>query len=364
MLDDMTATYGAFGSGGNGPGLLASDENPIFVPGEVFYEGKEWYKVGLRFKGNSSLQSSWRAGILKLSFKLDFDEFEDDYPQIKNQRFYGFKKLSFKNNYDDKSMLREKVATDIFRNADLVDSHTAFYTVYVNHRQGPKYFGLYILVEEVEDTVLDMQFSDDNGNLYKLDGDAASFAKGSFNADQFVKKNNEDEADFTDVQSLLTILYDDTRTIDAASWRTNLEKVFDTDVFLKYLAVNTVVQNWDIYGRMTHNYFLYNDSDTGKLTWIPWDNNEALQDGKQGGSLALDFSDLNTTQWPLIGYLYQDIVYKEKYDSYVKEVIEGAFNENTIQYLHILRFINKVLCNFRSFWLYFFKKQFRFSKQV
>lgn len=50
----MTATYGAFGSGGNGPGLLASDENPIFVPGEVFYEGKEWYKVGLRFKGNSS----------------------------------------------------------------------------------------------------------------------------------------------------------------------------------------------------------------------------------------------------------------------------------------------------------------------
>ena len=151
-------------------------------------------------------------------------------------------------------------------------------------------------------------------------------------------------------------MHDDTRTIDAASWKTNLEKVFDTDVFLKYLAVNTVVQNWDIYGRMTHNYFLYNDSDTGKLTWIPWDNNEALQDGKQGGSLALDFSDLNTTQWPLIGYLYQDIVYKEKYDSYVKEVIEGAFNENTIQYLHILRFINKVLCNFRSFWLYFFKK--------
>ena len=205
------------------------------------------------------------------------------------------------------------------------------------------------MVEEVEDTVLDMQFSDDNGNLYKLDGDAASFAKGSFNADEFVKKNNEDEADFTDVQSLLTILHDDTRTIDAASWRTNLEKVFDTDVFLKYLAVNTVVQNWDTYGRMTHNYFLYNDSDTGKLTWIPWDNNEALQDGKQGGSLALDFSDLNTTQWPLIGYLYQDIVYKEKYDSYVKEVIEGAFNENTIQYLHILRFINRVLCNFRNF---------------
>jgi hypothetical protein len=334
MLDDMTATYGAFGAGGNGPGLVDTDENPIFVPGEVFYEGKEWYRVGLRFKGNSSLQSSWKSGNLKLSFKLDFDEFEDDYPQIKNQRFYGFKKLSLKNNYQDKSMMREKVATDVFRNAGLVASHTAFYTVYVDHGDGPQYFGVYTLVEEVDDTVLDTQFSDDDGNLYKPDGTAASFADGSFNEEEYVKKTNEDEADFTDVSNLLSILHDGSRTSDAATWRENLDAVIDTDIFLKYLAVNTVIQNWDTYGRMTHNYFLYNDSDTSKLTWIPWDNNEALQTGKMGGSHALNFSGLNTSDWPLIGYLYQDDVYKAKYDTYVKEVIDGAFNETTIQSLY------------------------------
>ena len=335
MLDDMTSTYGTFGSGGGpGGGLVNSDENPIFVPGEVFYQGKQWYKVGLRFKGNSSLQSSWRNGILKLSFKLDFDEYEDDYPQIKNQRFHGFKKLSLKNNYDDKSMLREKVATDVFRNAGLVASHTAFYTLYVDHGDGPQYFGLYTLVEEVDDTVLDTQFSDDDGNLYKPDGAAASFASGTFDEDEYVKKTNEDEADFTDVSNLLSIIHDGTRTTDAVTWRTNLDAVFDTDVFLKYLAVNTVVQNWDTYGRMTHNYFLYNDSDTNKLTWIPWDNNEALQDGKQGGSHTLNFSSLNTSEWPLIGYLYHDDVYKTKYDEYVKEVIDGTFNESTIQALY------------------------------
>ena len=335
MLDDMTATYGAFGSGGGqGDGLVESDENPIFVPGEVFYNDKQWYRVGIRFKGNSSLQSSWRNGILKLSFKLDFDEFEDDYPQIDNQRFYGFKKLSLKNNFDDTSMLREKVATDIFRNAGLVSSHAAFYSVYVDHGDGPQYFGLYTLVEEVDDTVLDEQFSDDDGNLYKPDGDAASFAAGTFDEDEYEKKTNEDEADFSDVQSLLTAINDDIRTTDAATWRTNLEAVFDTDVFLKYLAVNTVIQNWDTYGRMTHNYFLYNNPDTNKLTWIPWDNNEALQDGKREGSLALDFSDLDTSQWPLIGYMYQDDVYKAKYDTYLQEVVDGAFNTNTIQTLY------------------------------
>ncbi len=331
MLNDMTGLYGNFGSGGGPGGGNFAEEDPIFVPAEVFYNGREWYRVGVRFKGNSSLQSSWRNGILKLSFKLDFDEFEDDYPQIDNQRFYGFKKLSLKNNYDDKSMLREKVAGDVFRNAGLVGSHTAFYTLYVDHGDGPTYFGLYTLVEEVDDTVLDDQFSDDDGNLYKPDGDAATFAVGTYDEDEYVKKTNEDEADFSDVQSLLTILHDEARTTDPATWRTELEAVFDTDVFLKYLAVNTVIQNWDTYGRMTHNYFLYNNPDTEKLTWIPWDNNEALQTGKQGGSLPLNFSGLNASNWPLIGYLYQDAVYRAAYDDYVEEVIDGPFSVSNIQ---------------------------------
>ena len=337
MLDDMTNLYGEFGAGGPGgpgEGLAEIDENPVFVPSEVFYNGTEWYRVGLRFKGNSSLQSSWQSGILKLSFKLDFDEFEDDYPQIDNQRFYGFKKLSLKNNYNDKSMLREKVATDVFRNAGLVASHTAFYTVYVDHGDGPEYFGVYTMVEEVDDTVLDTQFSDDDGNLYKPDGDAASFALGTYNESEYVKKTNEDDGDFDDVANLLAIVNDGSRTSDPETWRTNLEAVLDTDVFLKYLAVNTVVQNWDTYGRMTHNYFLYNNPDTSKLTWIPWDNNEALEQGNMGGSLPLDFSGLNSAEWPLIGYLYQDAVYKTQYDAYVQDVVDNAFSVSTMQSLY------------------------------
>ncbi len=114
MMDDMTELYGTFG-GGFGPppgGGLGETEDPIFVPAEVFYNGTQWYRVGVRFKGNSSLRTSWESGILKLSFKLDFDEFEDDYPQIDNQRFYGFKKFSLKNNYDDRSLLRVRIPSD------------------------------------------------------------------------------------------------------------------------------------------------------------------------------------------------------------------------------------------------------------
>ena len=338
MLDDMTALYGEFGSsaqgppgGGPGGGLAESSEDPIFVPAEIFYKDIQWYKVGVRFKGNSSLQSSWGNGILKLSLKLDFDEFEDDYPQINNQRFYGFKKLSLKNNYEDKSLIREKVTSDIFKNTGLVVSHTAFYEVYIDKGSGAEYFGLYTLVEEVDDTLIDTQFSSNDGNLYKPEGTGASFMNGTFSEADFTKKTNEAAGDWSDIQKLFTILHDQSRLTSPEQWRSNLDSIFDTDVFLKYLAVNTVVQNWDTYGRMTHNYYLYNNPENGKLTWIPWDNNEALQEGKMGGSPYLNFSNLSFSSWPLIGYLYADDSYKSKYDDFVRETRTGVFNPPNIQ---------------------------------
>jgi hypothetical protein len=316
-----------------GQALIEDVDDPIFVPAEVFYNGKQWYRVGVRFKGNSSLQSSWGKGILKLPFKLDFDEFEDAYPQIDNQRFYGFKKFSLKNNYEDKSQLREKVASDVFANAGLAISHTAFYALYIDHGDGSEYFGLYTLVEEVDDTVIDTQFSSDNGNLYKPEDGSATFLE-PFSSDDFEKKTNEDDEDWSDIEALFATLHNESRLTDSASWRTNLESVFNVKVFLKYLAVNGIIQNWDSYGRMPHNYYLYNDTDTTTLTWIPWDHNETLQEGSMGGSLALDFSNLEADAWPLIEKLYADTTYKAQYDSYVAEVIGLAFDTTAMEALY------------------------------
>jgi len=83
-----------------------------------------------------------------------------------------------------------------------------------------------------------------------------------------------------------------------------------------------------------HNYYLYNDPDTGLLTWILWDNNEALQTGKRGGALTLDVSNLDADAWPLIGKIYGDEVYKARYDELLLEVISGAFETNSIQAIY------------------------------
>lgn len=324
MMADMTAIYGE--PGGRPQQGDFPDQNPVFVPANILYKDIAWTNVGVRFKGNSSLMSTWSSGNLKLSFKLDFDEFEDEFPEIDNQRFYGIKKLSLKNNFDDASLVRDKVMADVFADAGMAVSHTAFYAVYVDRGQGAEYFGLYTMVEEVDDSVIKTQYENNDGNLYKPDGTAAQLSEGSFDESELVKKTNEDDADFSDVQALLTALHASNRTSDPESWRSALEAVFDVDVFLQYMAINGIAQNWDTYGRMTHNYFMYQAPETSLLTWIPWDNNEALQDGKRGGSLPLDFANLDTATWPLIGFLYADPVYRAKYEVYLQQTIDGPFS--------------------------------------
>lgn len=306
------------------------DFTPVWVPGSLTFEDKEWYKVGIRYKGNSTLLNASRSNGDKYPFKLDFDEFEDEFPEIDNQRFYGFKQLNLSNNNSDGSFMREKIAADLFREFGIVAPRVAFYAVYLDRGNGSNFIGMYTLIEEVDDSVPDSQFPDDDGNLYKPDGDAASFAVGTYDESEFDLKTNEDEGDYSDVKALYDLLHSDTRTSDETQWKSELESIFNVDDYLKYLAVNNVIQNWDTYGKMTHNYFLYNDE--GKLTWIPWDNNEAFQDGKQGGAISLGMSEVSSS-WPIIRYIIDVDEYEATYKNYVTEFCEGAFETNKMNAL-------------------------------
>lgn len=311
------------------PGESLDFDDPMFVPCSFYFNDKEWYHVGIRYKGNSSLQSTYSSGIKKFSFKLDFDEFEDDYPAIKNQRFYGFKQLNLKNNYLDKSEMREKVGADLFRQFGLASPQTAFCAVYVDYGSGSKYYGLYTIVEEVDDSVIKTQFADGSGNLYKPDGDAASFASGTYDTSELELKTNEDSANYSDARALYDIINSSLRTSDVETWKDNLESVFNVDLFLKYLAANNVIQNWDTYGNMTHNYYLYNNPANNKLTWIPWDNNEAFQTGNRYSALSFSMSEVGSS-WPLIKYIIAQQEYEDVYEAYLQQFIDEIFTTSAM----------------------------------
>ncbi|AXE19734.1 spore coat protein CotH [Runella rosea] len=316
--------------GGNGAGGLdIIPGDPIYVATTMKFNGKVWNNVGLRLKGNSSLSSIWRAGIYKLPFRLKMDEYEDKYPEIDNQRFYGFKELSMSPAFSDNSLIREKVVADIFRMGGVAAARTAFYKVYLNFGDGLKYCGVYTMVEIIDDTMVKDQFGEGKGNIYKPESTFQTFVQS-----QFEKKNNETTADYSDVQAFVAALNSTDRTTNAAQWRNNLEKTFNVDNYLKFLAINNTIVNWDTYGAMAHNYYLYN-SPTNRLTWIPWDHNMSMTSTTGGGNaggaggggraaVSLAMTEVGTG-WPLIRYVAADPVYYAKYKQYVRTFADEVF---------------------------------------
>lgn len=338
MLDDMTEKFGRFGSPfGFGSNFdfssgewwnLGGDENPIYVPCNLVFREKTWYHVGIRFKGNASLRTTWQSGSYKLPLRFNFDKFEDEYPEIKNQRFYGFDKLSLASSATDDSLIREKVTNEIFRTAGVPVGRDNYCRVFIDYGEGKKYFGLYTLQEIPAKPMLKSIFTDDDGNLYKPDGNGASFR--IWEQDAFDKETNEDEADFGDVRELYDVLHSD-RT-DEAAFRAGLENIFDVDGFLHYLAINQVISNWDTYGNLPHNYYLYHDPGDDLIHWIPWDFNMSLTTIGVMPALSLELGPGEVNQrWPLIRYLLDIPDYHARYVFYVQKTIEEVFYPERMQ---------------------------------
>jgi spore coat protein H len=327
------------------PGWIdMTSENPVWVPATIEFSSLIWTNVGVRYKGNSSLRSGWNSGTLKLPIKLDFDEFEDDYPEIENQRFYGFKQLSFSNAFSDRTYMRDAIAADLLAEAGLVAAETAYYEIILDYGEGPVNLGLYVAIEVIDDTVVERFFGDDSGNIYEGDGPGASLAEGIAHQikNSFLKENNQQDADWSDIENLYTILHSEQRTSDPEVWRERLESIFDVGVFLEWLAISAIVQHWDTYGQMSHNFYLYHDPDTDLLNWISWDHNQVLASGGMGGpgglrapggvmrrSVSLGREDVGQN-WPLIRYLLDDPVYYARYIDYIEETINGTFNPETL----------------------------------
>ncbi len=264
-----------------------SSEKPMWVTATLEFDGNVWTNIGVRYKGNSSLRSAWDSQTHKLPFKLDFDQFEDEYPEIHNQRFYGFKQLSLANGFGDVTFMRDAITYDLLEDAGLVAAQTAFYEIHLDYGEGPVNLGLYTAIEVIDDTVIEGYFGDDKGNIYEGDGRGVSLAEGTFDLieSSFEKENNdgEDEADWSDIEALYEVLHDESRLEDPETWRANLEAVFDVDTFLRWLALSATIQHWDTYGAMTHNFYLYHDPETDQLVWISWDHNFVLGASAGGG---------------------------------------------------------------------------------
>lgn len=344
IRNNMKSLYGGDFGSKTGGGANTAGAEPDYVDVLMKFNGKAWKNTGFRLKGNSTLADAWRQGNYKLPFKLNFDKFEDTYAGVTNQHFFGFKELSFSSGFKDQSLMREKLAAELFRLGGIPAAQTAFCRVYIDFGTGAKYCGLYTAVEIPEDHLIKQQFGEEKGNIYKPESKLVTF-----NQSEFDKKNNETKADYSDVKAFIAALNSSIRTGNAVQWRSALEAVFHVDHYIKFLAINNAIVNWDGYGSMAHNYYLYNHS-IQKICWIPWDLNEALSGspgitgtvttnpgpgpgaggGKTGVSLSMNEVAVG---WPLIRYIADDEVYMGRYKICLKQFNDQVFTERAVNAL-------------------------------
>jgi spore coat protein H len=302
--------------------------DPVAVPVTVRYDGHVWNHVAMRFKGNSSLMAPWRTGVRKLGLRLDFDKFEGDHPEIKNQRFFGFSKLVFNPAYQDTALIREKLAADLLRESGLPAASTAFYRVFVRVGDTAVYWGLYTMLEDPADVLPRTRFADGSGNVYKPDGNGADFTH--LDKVGFEKKSNGKTGDYGDIERAIAALH--APRDNAARWRANLEATFDVEGFLRTLAFSRAIDHFDSYGTFAHNYYLYGDpSRDGRLAWISWDHNLTWSAGFFPFARVGVMMDEVGKQWPLVRFLLDDPTYRAKYRDALTAFLDGPYAKDTFE---------------------------------
>ncbi len=288
--------------------ILANPEDEIYHEAKVTIDGVEADGVGFRTKGNSSLKSVASSESDRFSFKVKLDEYVED------QTLLGLDEFVLNNMFSDASYMREYLSYKIMGEAGLDVPLSSFVEVSING----ELYGLYLMVEAIEDSYLNRAFGENEGNLYKQEVGSSLVYETDQTYKNSEQKNGDDESK-SDLANFIKILND-----MPDGEKGDIESVLNVDSALKYIAANTILENYDSYsGPLAQNYYLYNES--GKFNVIPWDFNMAFG-GFQGGALStIDIdepvSGPSLDKVPLIQNLLEVEDYKARYYEIIEDYL-------------------------------------------
>ncbi|GEM_PF-293718 len=229
---------------------------------KVEIDGTVLDSVGVRLRGKSSFR---HASEFKKPFKIDLNEF------VKGQNYDGMKKFNLHNGACDPSQLRDFIAYDVMRTAGVKAPRVSHGRVSINGQ----YWGLFSIIEQIDKTFVNNNFSNGKGDLYKnnawsqlewLGTDLAPYQE------DIELKTNEEENDWSDFLELVDVL---NNTPDS-TFAEEIQKVFDVENYLRVLAVDIALNNWDSYVDNQRNWYIYHNPDTDLFEWIPWDYNLSM----------------------------------------------------------------------------------------
>lgn len=349
----------------------AMSEQYIMV--DMAVNGKKFSNVGIRPKGNNSLQQVASSDSDRYSFKIKFDEYAD------GQTCFGLDMLVLNDMLGDATYMKEYTTFDMMKEMGIETPYFGYAMITLNGED----WGLYFALEAYSDSYKQRISDDKSGNLYNV----KSAMGGGFgregndtvmeNLPERQDKNlseNSDGSENSQTHSFGrggmggmggmgastsggSLVYTDDESssysaifgnavgngsneedyqkviaaLKALNSGENIEEYFDVDEILRYLAVHTVVVNLDSYSSgMAQNYYIYEHG--GVLQILPWDYNYAWGAFQSGSSSAVvnfpidtPVSGVDMSERPLIAKLFENEEYFDLYHEYLSQLMENYF---------------------------------------
>ena len=359
----------------NWQNLMDNAGDKPWIECDITIDGVTFKDVGIKTKGNTSLQQLVKDESARYSLKVNFGKYTE------GQTCYGLDKLALNNIYADSTYLKEYMSYDLMRFMQVPSSLCTFANITVNG----EHYGFFLAVEDADDSYLERiygsdsnvkgykpeamdmagqpdrknmpQMSGQDGNTQRPDfpdGDSSGFpqrpdggnmpqmpGQGGMPGGMDGGRNGVDLTYIDDAPESYSNIFDNhinkieeedqQRLIASLKNISNgekLEESINVDEVLRYTACNVFLVNLDSYlSSNCHNYILTELN--GQLSMLPWDYNLSFgtyqcKSADDAVNYAIDtvFNGVNEEERPLIAKLLAKEEYREKYHQYLREIAE------------------------------------------
>ncbi|PYQ23109.1 MAG: hypothetical protein DMF81_09830 [Acidobacteria bacterium] len=241
--------------------LIDNFRSNDYYAANISLDGTVVQQVGVRSRGKGS-RSDTKPGV-----KVDFNKY------VAAQTFHGLKSVQVKNLIQDATMVRERLSMAVFEAMGVAAPADSYAQVFVND----EYWGVFNLVESVEEPFLQARFGQSNGQLFKYEyQDAWDFSSKGTDPNAYVPipLKPETNKDNPTTAALVDFVQKANNAADS-SFVGDISAYVDPRQILTYVAVeNAIVENDGFVGYAgMNNFFVYQLAGGTKFTFIPWDQN-------------------------------------------------------------------------------------------
>jgi uncharacterized protein (TIGR03437 family) len=229
-----------------------------YYPADFVWNGTTVARVGIRSRGSGSRSPQ------KPNLTVSFDRY------VSKQKFLGLSTVTLKANNQDPSTIRETVSMALMQRMGMPAPREAHTRLFLNG----EFFGLYTIVEAIDQDLLARVYDQSGGYLYEynadfnyhfeyLGEDASKYA-------HFEPKTHEKDPDTpTLVQMIRTI-----NQAPASSFAAAVSRYVNLRGFVMLIAVENYLADNDgvlssVFGM--NNFYLYRREENTVAEFIPWD---------------------------------------------------------------------------------------------